>query len=103
MQVATNYQDVFDHANDAIFIHDEGSGAILDANRMAASLTGFPVELLRRMDVGDISSSRRGCTSRAARALIHRVIQDGPQIFEWWLRRPDRFLCNDLNDANRTV
>ena len=89
MQVKTNYQDVFDHANDAIFVHDEETGAILDANRMAASLTGYPVELLLRMDVGDISSARRGCDSEAARALIHRVIHDGPQVFEWWLRRPD--------------
>lgn len=89
MQVKTNYQDVFDHANDAIFIHDEDTGAILDANRMAASLTGYPVEQLLRMDVGDISSARRGCDSEAARVLIQRVIHDGPQIFEWWLRRPD--------------
>ena len=41
MHVATNYKDVFDHANDAIFIHDELTGAILDANRLASNLTGF--------------------------------------------------------------
>ncbi len=89
MQVATNYQDVFDHANDAIFIHDEDSGAILDANRMAATLTGFPVEQLRRMRVGDISARRRGCDDAAAVALLQRTVSEGPQLFEWWLQRPD--------------
>ena len=56
MHVATNYKDVFDYANDAIFIHDEQTGAILDANRMASNLTGFSVEQLRQMRVGDISA-----------------------------------------------
>jgi PAS domain-containing protein len=46
--MTTNYQDVFDHANDAIFIHDEDSGAILDANRMAANLTGYSVAQARQ-------------------------------------------------------
>ncbi len=40
MHVTTNYQDVFDHANDAIFIHDNTTGTILDANRMASSNGG---------------------------------------------------------------
>lgn len=89
MHVATNYQDVFDHANDAIFIHDEASGAILDANRMAARITGFPVPLLRKMRVGDISARDRGCDGLGALAHIHRAVDEGPQIFEWWLRQPD--------------
>ncbi|NTV10960.1 MAG: PAS domain S-box protein, partial [Zoogloea sp.] len=89
MRVATNYQDVFDHANDAIFIHDEASGAILDANRMAARITGVPVPLLRKMGVGDISSRPHGCDGIGALAHIHRAVEEGPQVFEWWLRQPD--------------
>lgn len=89
MHVATNYKDVFDHANDAIFIHDELTGAILDANRMASNLTGFSVEQLRQMRVGDISARHRGCDDSGAVAWLQRAIHEGPQLFEWWLCRPD--------------
>jgi len=89
MYSTTNYQDVFDHANDAIFIHDEASGEILDANRMAGRITGFPVPILRKMRVGDLSARNRGCDSLGALMHIHRAVDEGPQLFEWWLRRPD--------------
>ena len=89
MHVTTNYQDVFDHANDAIFIHDNTTGTILDANRMAANLTGYSVAQLRQMTVGDISSRRRGFDDAGAVALLQRTIHEGPQLFEWWLCRPD--------------
>lgn len=89
MHSTTNYQDVFDHANDAIFIHDEATGEILDANRMAGRITGFPVPILRKMRVGDLSARNRGCDSPGALMHIHRAVDEGPQIFEWWLRRPD--------------
>lgn len=89
MQLATNYKDVFDHANDAIFIHDERTGAILDANRMAARMTGVPVPVLTRMGVGDISSRPHGCDGLGALRHIHRAVDEGPQLFEWWVRRPD--------------
>lgn len=89
MHVTTNYQDVFDHANDAIFIHDNTTGTILDANRMAANLTGYSVAQLRQMTVGDMSSRRRGFDDAGAVALLQRTIHEGPQLFEWWLCRPD--------------
>jgi PAS domain-containing protein len=40
------------------------------------------------MTVGDISSRRRGCDDAGAVAL-HGTIHEGPQLFEWWLCRPD--------------
>ncbi|RTL54475.1 MAG: PAS domain S-box protein [Rhodocyclaceae bacterium] len=86
MNKANHYQDVFDHANDGIFIHDEVSGLILDANRMASEMTGYSKEELFALTVGGISCQDRGYDFNHATQQIHRAVKTGPQIFEWWIK-----------------
>lgn len=86
MRAATHYQDVFDHANDGIFIHDEVSGRILDANRMAAEMTGYSKAELFELTVGGISCRDMGFDCEEATRQIHDAVVSGPKIFEWWIR-----------------
>lgn len=86
MKAATHYQDVFDHANDGIFIHDEVSGQILDANRMAAEMTGYTKDELCELTVGGISCREMGFDCDEATRRIHEAVLSGPKIFEWRIK-----------------
>jgi len=68
------YRHLFDSAADAIFILDvEGdrAGKILQANRAAAEMHGYPVEELLNMNINDLNSddSALGFSSRMQRIL----------------------------------
>ena len=85
----SDYQLVFENANEGIFIHDCESGAILKVNRKAAQMTGYtPVELCR-LTVGDISGRADAYSAASAVKKIHTAVREGPIIFEWVFRYPD--------------
>jgi PAS domain S-box-containing protein len=85
-----NYRAIFEASEDAIFIHDCGTGAILDVNPKAASAYGYTREELRRMSVGDISGNEPPYTDAEAKRLIGEVRDGrGPLRFEWLRRNKD--------------
>jgi PAS domain S-box-containing protein len=84
-----NYHDVFDSTNDAIFVHDAGSGAILDVNRAFSELYGWRREEALGLAVADLSANRPPFTEAIALAHMRRAIEEGPQILEWLARRRD--------------
>ena len=53
-----NYRAVFDTANDAIFVHDADTGAILDANQKATEMYGYAAKNSGRRALGVLSE---GC------------------------------------------
>ena len=53
-----SYRAIFDNVNDAIFIHDAVTGAILDVNRKMEELYGYTVEEARNLRVEQISSDQ---------------------------------------------
>lgn len=78
-----NYRTIFNSVNEAIFIHDADTGAILDVNKKMTDIYGFTRSEARKLGVGDISSGEPPYSSRDASRLISRTIQEGPLFFEW--------------------
>ncbi len=85
----SDYQVVFENANEGIFIHDCESGAILKVNQKAAQMTGFTTAELCRLTVGDISGRDEAYSAASALRKIHTAVREGPIIFEWVFRYPN--------------
>lgn len=51
------FHGVFECLNDAVFIHDTETGAIMEVNRRACEMYGCEMEDMRRLSVGDLSAN----------------------------------------------
>lgn len=72
------YRSLFDHANDAIFIHSE-SGAILAANITASKRLGYSIHDLLQMNVRDLDKSNQALPSPN---LLSKLREEGQFVFE---------------------
>ena len=85
-----NYRAIFEAAEDAIFIHDYETGAILDVNPKACNTFGYTREELKRLRVGDLSGNQPPYTEEEAMRLMDEVREGrGPLRFEWRRRNKD--------------
>jgi len=87
-----NYREIFNAANDAIFIHDADTGAILDANDSMLQLFGFTREDVLQLDPNASSLGSSPYSSMEAHQWMAKAITEGPQIFEWQARKK----CGEL-------
>ncbi|WP_052464881.1 PAS domain S-box protein [Geoalkalibacter subterraneus] len=83
------FRAIFDGVDDAIFLHDIDTGAILDVNARTEEMFGYPSERLREMTVGDLSENQPPYTQQDAAALIRRASEGQSVRFEWRSRRSD--------------
>jgi PAS domain S-box-containing protein len=81
-----NYQAIFNAVNDAVFIHDAKSGAILDANVKMTEMYGYSLEEACRLTVGDLSSGLPPYTQEGALEKISSALRSGDTLFEWQAR-----------------
>ena len=61
-----SYRAIFEAAEDAIFIHDWDSGAIVDANPKGCATYGYTRDELMRLSVTDLSSNEPPYTAERA-------------------------------------
>jgi len=78
-----NYLTIFDEANDAIFVHDQDTGNILDVNKRMCQMFGYTQEEALNLNFGAISSGEPSYTQQDALEWIRKTSKDGPQVFEW--------------------
>ena len=78
-----NYRAVFDTANDAIFVHDADTGAILDANQKAAEMYGYTTEEFQQASVGVLSDGAPPYSKTEAMEFIKKARDGSPQLFAW--------------------
>ncbi|HAM50767.1 MAG TPA: hypothetical protein DCP92_08765 [Nitrospiraceae bacterium] len=83
---ATNYRSIFDSANDAIFIHDVSTGAILDVNRKMTEMYGYTPEEVRSMNVAALSQGAYPYNQEGAMEWITKAVNGEPQLFEWFAK-----------------
>jgi two-component system cell cycle sensor histidine kinase/response regulator CckA len=83
------YRSLFESVNEAIFVHDVRTGRICDANARACQVSGYSIEELRRLSVGDMSSNAPGFTEADAVRRTTLAAQGQPQLFEWQSRTRD--------------
>jgi PAS domain S-box-containing protein len=84
-----SYRAIFEAAEDAVFVHDWDSGAIVDVNPKACQSYGWSHDEILRISLDDLSSGVPPYTAERALALIERA-RNGEQIrFEWHRRNKD--------------
>ncbi|OGQ85506.1 MAG: hypothetical protein A2512_00595 [Deltaproteobacteria bacterium RIFOXYD12_FULL_56_24] len=83
------YREIFNSPNDAIFIHDAASGAILDVNRAMLEMYGYDYDEAKQLNVGMISASVPSYTQADAEKMVRKAAQGQPQTFEWLCKRKD--------------
>ena len=86
------FRTIFDSVNDAIFIHDIGTGAILNVNNTACNMYGYTREELRRLDVQTISMGEAPYTQEDAIEWIKKAAAGQPQLFEWRAKHKSGYL-----------
>ena len=93
-----NYRSIFDSANDAIFIHDSSTGAILDVNRKMTEMYGYTPEEVTRMNVASLSQGDYPYNQEGALKWITKAVNGEPQLFEWLARDySDRLFWVEVN------
>ena len=98
-----NYREIFNAANDATFVHDPASGAIVDANNAALDMFGYSYEDILHVGAEALRCGAADQTREELRQLLVRATQEGPQVVEWLYRRNDgsRFYAEvDLKQAS---
>ena len=83
------FRTIYNSTNDALFIHDPDSGAILDVNDKACELFGLTRQELQQSRVGDISADLPPYTQKEAVDWLHKAAAGTPQLFEWQARGAD--------------
>ena len=87
------FASVFDSINDALFIHDAGTGRILDVNRRMLEMYGFSSrEEVLATGPGIVSAGAPPYSQEDALRWMGKARDEGPQIFEWRAKHHDGHL-----------
>ncbi len=84
-----NYRAIFEAAEDAIFVHDIETGAIVDVNPKACATFGYTREEFRHIDVGALGTGERPYTQLDAMGLMARAAAGEQLRIEWHGRSKD--------------
>ena len=84
-----SYSASFDSAQDAIFVHDLETGAIVDANPSATALFGYTLAEFKRIDIAALSSGEPPYTQQDAMAMLARASAGEQLRIEWHSRNKD--------------
>jgi PAS domain S-box-containing protein len=83
------FRAIFESVNDAIFIHDRETGAILDVNPRMTELFGYSREEARQLDLSELASGQGPFNPDRAKELISGSRPGDRQLFEWHTRDRD--------------
>jgi PAS domain S-box-containing protein len=84
-----SYRAIFEASEDAIFIHDWNTGAILDANPKACAAYGWSLEEMRRLTIDEMSSGSPPYTGADALQWIEAAKRGENPRIEWHRRNRD--------------
>jgi PAS domain S-box-containing protein len=84
-----SYRAIFDAAEDAIFVHDIDTGAIVDVNSKACTSFGYTREEFRQIDVGRLGTGAPPYTQDDALRLMRRAAAGEQLRVEWNGRNKD--------------
>ncbi|CAA9345352.1 MAG: diguanylate cyclase/phosphodiesterase (GGDEF & EAL domains) with PAS/PAC sensor(s), partial [uncultured Gemmatimonadaceae bacterium] len=84
-----SYRTIFQHASDAMWLHDIHTGAFLDVNRAACETYGYTAAEQRAIGVEGMSVNVPPYTLEEAGVYLARAAAGEPQRFEWLGRHKD--------------
>ena len=85
-KASEQFEAVLQGINDALFIHDKDTGAILQMNQKACQMYGYSAEQAVGLNVGAFSAGTHPYTEEVAQEWMRKAIQHGPQLFAWQAR-----------------
>jgi PAS domain S-box-containing protein len=88
-RAGAHFRTIFDSVNDAVFIQDPVTGAILDANRNVAELYGWSSAEVVRLSMRDLSSNVAPYGEAEAQRWIARARAGETPTFEWQAKAKD--------------
>jgi PAS domain S-box-containing protein len=92
------FRTIFNSVNDAIFVHDADSGAIIDANLRVTEMYGYTLEQLCQINIEQLSAGVPPYTLQEAAHYLQRAAAGEPQTFEWQARhRNGRLFWVEVN------
>lgn len=86
------FRTIFNAANDAFFIHDAETGAILNVNQKTCEMFGLSRQEVLHSSVEDLSAGVPPYTQKEAAAWMRQATSGTPQLFEWRARHADGHL-----------
>lgn len=89
LEAEASYRAIFDSSEDAIFVHDLHSGALVDVNPKACLAYGYSYEDMLKLEVADFSAGYAPYTGQGAAAYLASARAGEPQRYEWHRRNCD--------------
>ena len=83
------FQSIYNTVNEAVFIHDQETGAILDVNQPMCEMFGYTPEEAVKAHIEQLSFGVPPYGHDEAIAWIRKATAGEPQIFPWHCRRRD--------------
>jgi diguanylate cyclase (GGDEF)-like protein/PAS domain S-box-containing protein len=87
--IESNYWEIFNSTNDALFVHDAYTGAIVDVNKTVEKMYGYTREEILFMNVQDFSAGEPLYSLDEAVCRIRKAVEEGPQTYEWLSKNKD--------------
>jgi PAS domain S-box-containing protein len=84
-----SYREIFEASEDAIFVHDWDTGAIVDVNSAATRAYGYTHAEFLRLTPASLGSGTPPYTENLARQMLMRARREGVVRFEWHRRNKD--------------
>ncbi len=84
-----NYRQIFEASEDAIFVHDWDTGAIVDVNPRACENFGYTRDEFIQLSVGQLSAGEPPYTEVEAWRWVDQAKREGSASFEWRRRSKD--------------
>jgi len=92
------FHTIFDSVNDAIFVHDLYTGAILDVNQRMCEMYHCTRQEALQLTIEDLSQGEPPYTQRDALGWFHRIPLGGSQLAEWHAKdRNGRLFWVEIN------
>ena len=83
------YREIYNAPSEAIFIHDDKTGVILDVNRAMLEMYGYAYDEALQLDLAALSSAEPLYTQDEAARHLANAKTKGPQLFPWRARKKD--------------
>jgi diguanylate cyclase (GGDEF)-like protein/PAS domain S-box-containing protein len=85
--IESNFWEIFNSTNDALFVHDAYTGAIVEANKTVEKMYGYTREEIFFMNVHDFSAGEPPYSLNEAIGFIRKAVEEGFQSYEWLGRK----------------
>lgn len=81
-------KEIFNSTTEAIVIHDDQSGRILDCNEATLKMYGYESkDQMLKLSVGDVSDVEKGFGLEQIAVHIEEVVRSGSHTFEWLAKK----------------